>query len=68
MLYTQEEYYNNFKRKNESKEAFIDRVFVPKFGRTNRSWYNDINRTYILKIRGFEYAFKLIKLYEKGDK
>lgn len=66
MLFTQEKYYLRFRNGEESKEAFINRVLVPKFGRTNRSWYNDVERTYILKVRGFEYAFKLIKLYERG--
>ena len=47
-LYTQKEYYDKFKRKADDYRAFINRVLMPKFGRTERSYYND-DKTYIHK-------------------
>lgn len=61
-LYTQREYYKKFKRKADDYRAFINRVLIPKFGRKERSYYND-DKTYIYKTKDDE---KLMR--EIGEK
>ena len=52
-LYTQKEYYDKFKRKADDYRSFINRVLMPKFGRTERSYYND-DKTFIYKTKDDE--------------
>jgi hypothetical protein len=56
-LYKQKDYYEKFKRKADDYRAFINRVLIPKFGRTERSYYND-DKTYIYKNKDEEKLFR----------